>query len=319
MRSAINFLRKALNRSVSAGPFGNYHIYGGEAYAQNEQMQAVARVDLAADGFSVPGAELEAALDRMSSDPLATLDESSLSLKSGRLRATIPTTTDYPPTIYSREIDWKPLPGNLIAALRTACPFLIGTAGGWSAAIRLQDERLTVINNLCGIDVAIPGLVCAPSLLTEETAAFLLSQDPPESYGVKPGAAFLFRWKDGRSLHANLVDQVMPEQVEKIFASAGSEAPVALSPDWRAAFEDAAAITEDVIEIRSDAFYVGRGASKVKIEIETAVPEAHVSYWKTKVLAPMLTAATSWNPGAYPTPALFKGPGLYGLVSGIKR
>lgn len=318
MRSEIEFLKRALNRSPSAGPFGCYHIYGGVAYAQNEQMQAVVPFPEEAE-FSAPGAELEIAVSRMASEPFLDFSNGILTVKAGRLRATVPCVECEPPAIYSHDVEWVALPDNLIPAIRTALPFMIGNQMGWSSSIRLQDERLTSLNNKCGIDIGIPGLVCPPSLLTKELAEFLLATDPPAEYSFKEKTAFLFRWDDGRVLQVQLIDQVMPGAVETIFANAGQVAPTEITVDWRAAYEDAAAITESIVEVRSDSIRIGRGSSKVTIEVEAAIPEGHVSYWETKVLTPMLGTATHWNPAAYPKPALFKGPGLYGLVSGIRQ
>lgn len=318
MRDQIEFLKRALNRAPSAGPFGCYHVYNGRAYAQNEQMQASVAIDIA-DEFSAPGVDLETALSRMKNDLSVELDSGILTLRSGRLRATVPCVVIEPPPLYDHsQIEWAPLPSAFLPAIETACPFLIGVQQGWSSAIRLMDGRLTSINNRCGIDIAIPGLVCLPSLLTKECAEFLLSQAAPAQYAYKENA-FLFQWDDGHIIQFQLIDQKMPEKIDQIFASAGQLAPTEITADWRAAYEDAAAITESVIELRPDSIRVGRGSSKVIVELGTPLPDGHVSFWETKILTPMLTAATHWNPAAYPEKALFKGPGLYGIVLGIKQ
>lgn len=320
MREQIEFLKKALNRSPTAGPFGCYHIYNGVAYAQNETMQSSVPLVLGAD-FSAPGAELETALARMSSDPSVSFTDGVLALKAGRLSATVPCTAMEPPPLYEAPVggQWADLPDNFLAALKAGCPFIIGPQQGWANTIRLADGRLTVINNRCGIDVAIPGLECPSSLLTKELAEFLLSCPPPARYATKPKTAFLFEWDDGRSVHMQLVDSEMPAKIDQIFAAAGQDAPIAITPDWRAAYEDAAAIAESFIEVRADSISVGKGTSRVTIDAESGLPHDHVSYWETKLLTPMVAVATHWNPGAYPKAALFKGPALYGLVLGLKR
>lgn len=319
MRSQIEFLKKALNRSPSAGPFGCYHIYGGIAYAQNEKMQASTPLIIGAD-LSLPGAELETALSRMVADPTLVVDNGVVALKSGRLRATVPVVeVGAPPALYDPPEGWYDLPMGFVDALKAACPFLIGPQEGWANAIRLQDGRLTVINNRCGIDVAIPDLRCPPSLITKELADFVLSGSTPARYSAKPGTSFLFEWDDGSVVHAQLIDAAMPPKIDQIFAAAGNEAPIVITADWRAAYEDAAAIAESFVEIRAGSIAVGAGSSRITIDAEIDLPPDHVSYWETKVLDPMVGAATHWNPGAYPKPATFKGPGLYGLVLGLKR
>lgn len=316
MRNEIEFLKRAINRHTD-GPFGCYHVRGGLAWAQNEQMSAVTPIITQAE-FSVPAADLELALSRMASEPTAAVaHDGALSLKAGRLRATVPIVACEPPPTFSRDLEWKAFPPTLMFAIKVALSFTIGDAAGWPSSIRLMDGRVTSLNNRCGVDVAVTGLECAPSLIARETAEFLLSQEQPDHYFSDPGRALLFSWRNGRALKAQLVDQSMPEAVERILASAGRDAPVEITDDWRAACEDAMAIAEKTVEILPGAIRAERGSSNVEIEIETAV--AGATRWENKVLAPLLEHATHWNPAVFPKPAFFKGPSMYGLVAGIKQ
>lgn len=317
MHATIEFLKKALSRQPNAGAFGCYHISDGFIYAQNESLQAIAPFE-SSDRFSVPGEELEAALSRITGDPRLTFLNGELEIKAGRLRSTIPCQMDEPPPIFTREVQWLPMPEQLVPALKASVPFIIGNNQiGWTAGIRLTNGRLTTINNLCGIDIALPGWESPPSILTKEGAEFLLA-DPPRQYAIKQGAV-LFRWEDGRSVQEQLIDQAMPEMVGQIFSNAGPDAPVEITREWAEAFADAAALADDTIELRAKTLRVGRGASRVTIEVETDVPAGHASHWNAKVLAPMVAAATHWNPLGWPRPAFFKGPGLYGVVMGVKK
>jgi len=317
MHETINFLKRALSRAPNAGMFGCYHVSEGYMFAQNESLQAVVPLE-SSDSFSVPGEELEAMLARMHSDPHVEIGDGELRIKSGRLRGNIPCVPGTPPSIFTRDVDWLPLPDALVPALQKATQFLVGTSLiGWTGGVRLMDGRLTTVNNLCGIDLAVPGWQSTPSILTKDGAEFLMA-DPPCDYAAKAGA-LLFRWPDDRSVQCQLIDQVMPELVDDIFAKAGQDAPVEITAEWRDAFADAAAISDETVELHAGHLKVGKGSSKVTLEVSTAVPADHVSYWNTKVLAPMVAVATHWNPLAHPKPALFRGPGLYGVVMGVMR
>ena len=317
MRDTIDYLKRAINRANNSGPFGCYHIRDGTMYAQNDQMQAAAPVEIT-DNFSVPGEELEAAFSRMKSEPRLTLVDGHLIIQSGRLKSTIPIALSSMPDLYDHDgLGWTESPPALAPAIAASIPFLIGNQTGWTAGIRLMDSRLTCMNNRCGIDVAIPGWTSPPSLITKDCAEFLVT-NPPDEYAAKQGA-LVFRWADGRVMQAQLIDQQMPAAVDNIFAKGGTDYPVEISTDWRLAYEEIASLADSIIEIRPDLLCVGRGSSKITIEVETPVPEGHRSFWETKVLSPMVAVASHWNPGAYPGIAAFTGPSLYGVVSGIKQ
>jgi len=317
MHDIVSFLKRAINRNPSAGMFGCYHVAEGYMYAQNETLQALVPME-SLDSFSVPGEELEIALSRIKSDPHLSLVENHLVVKAGRLKATIPCVKGTPPAIFARDVEWLPLPEALVPALQAAVTFIIGNSAiGWTVGIRLMDDRVTTINNICGLDVAVPGWRSQPSLLTKEGAEFIIA-DPPTGYASKPGA-LLFHWDDDRSVQAQLIDQEMPSLVENVFATAGQDAPVSITAEWKEAFADAAAITDERVELRRDYLKVGRGTSSVIIDVQCDVPAGHLSTWSAKVLAPMVAVADSWNPAAYPKQALFRGPGMYGVVMGTAK
>lgn len=316
MRETIEFLKRALNRTPNAGVFGYYHIADGFAYAQNGHMQAVAPIDTS-ESFSVAGEELEAAFARITTEPHIEFKGTALVVKAGRLKATVPCIHCTPPGIASRaESEWKDLPQSVVPALIVASKFLIGTGQGWTQGIRLMTGRLTTVNNFCGLDIALPDWESPASILTKESVEFLAA-DPPGQYAHVPGG-LQFRWLDERSVQCQLIDQEMPKMVDEIFAKAGQDAVCEITPEWRSAFADAAAVTDEKIELCRTHMTAIKGATRITIDVETDVPEGHASIWSTKVLTPMVEIATHWNPNAWPSPALFRGNGLYGVVIGRK-
>lgn len=317
MRDLIEFLKGAINRQPIPGMFGCYHIADGFIYAQNLSMQASAPIEMT-DNFSVSAEELEAALSRSDSEPRIELKDKDLIVKVGRIRATIPIVEGTPPTMFSgADTEWLPVPESLVPSLVIGLKFLLGTGQGWTTGIRLMDGRLTVVNSFCGIDIALPGWQSPPSILTKDGAEFLIAH-PPEYYSAVEGG-LLFSWSDGRLLNCRLIDQEMPNVVDRIFADAGQDAPIEITDDFRSAFADALAVSEEKLELCSTHLTAYKGASRITVEVQTDIPKDHISVWTTKVLQPMIETASSWNPLSYPKPCLFRGGGLYGVVMGRSR
>lgn len=314
MKDTTTFLRPALTRN-DPGPFGCYHVKDGWMYAQNRALQAAAPTAMT-EAFSVPGEELETALDRMSDDLKIVLKDEILKITSGRLRAAIPITRAEPPPLYNADLTWRTAPPELATILKTALPFVLDTRRGWISCIRLMDNAATTINNKCGISIKFPAWQSPPSMLTKAVAEFLVA-NPPDYYSPVAGA-LCFKWADGRFLQSQLDVQQMPGAVDNVFANAGTETPTPITEEWRAAYADAAAMTESLVEIHPAFLRIKRGSSTVEIDIETQVPPDHFSMWETKVLDAMLQSATAWNPVAWPQPTLFVGAGFRGVVVGVR-
>jgi|HubBroStandDraft_4_1064222.scaffolds.fasta_scaffold00019_59 hypothetical protein len=314
MKDIITFLKPALTRN-DPGPFGCYHFNGGMVHAQNRALQAAAPTTLE-ETFSVPGEELETALDRMQGDLKIVLKDNTLKINSGRLRATIPVLRNEQPPRYNANLEWRSAPKELPTVLKTALPFVLDTRPGWISCIRLMDNSATTVNNKCGIDIEFPGWQSPPSMLTKDGAEFLVANSP-ELYASLEGA-LAFKWSDGRFLQAQLDVQQMPSAVDNIFANAGTEAATSITGEWRAAYADAAAMTESLVEVRRNHLTIKRGATVVEIDVETDVPPDHFSIWETKVLDAMLSCATAWQPIAWTRPTLFVGPECRGVVMGVR-
>jgi hypothetical protein len=316
VHEVIAFLKGAIFRSPNAGIMGCYSVSRTSISARKDGLQAGVALESAAE-FNVPAEEFEAALGRMREIQSLAYSGQDLTIKSGRLKATIQCVDGEPPALPAMPEVWKPAPPSLVPALKLAAPFL--GEQGWSAGVRLMDGRVTAIKNTAGIDIAVPGLELEPSLLPAEAAAFVIEQGAPESY-VREGGSLMFLWSDGRWARCQLLAAEMPEVVEKILDGAGEEAPIEITSEWREAFADAAALSDGVVSFAPNRLFSGRGAGRGVVEIETAgLPADFVSHWQVPVLEPVLACAARWNPAAYPRPALFVGEGLRGVVIGIRR
>jgi len=311
MHEIISFLKDAVTRGPTPGIVGCYIVRGGSIYARNQAMQA--GVAMASEvEFSVPADEFDAALGRMKEVQSLTVDNDSITIKAGRLKATIKCDTDEPPPLPNMPSEWLACPAGLTAALSLARPFL--GERGWSQGIRLMDGHVTALSNPSGIDISVEGLKLEPALITEDVAAFLITQGNPDEYHASEDA-LMFRWANGRWLRAQLLTDKMPD-VERLFAAAGDETPVAITPEWRQAYEDAAALSDGTVKLTKDGLHSLKGASSSVVEILTDVPNDHVSFWATKIFDPIVACAQSWNPAAHPSAALFKGHNLRGVVMG---
>lgn len=317
MLDAIEFLKGAISRGPTSGLFACYMVRDGQITARNEALFAGVPVDLFQYDLNIPGSELEAALGRMKTAPTVTMTDGGLVVKAGRLKTTLQCLEgeSLPPP--SMEQEWHPVPAALLAAIKAARPFTSDNAQQWTSGIRLMDERVTAVNNKAGIDIYVPDLALPASLITASVADFLTAGKPPAEF-VHIGNAILFRWANGCWVQAQLLAIEMPTVVEQVLDSAGLDAPVKITADWRAAYADASALADSVVEVHDDGIRGKRGSSMVEVEI--AVPGMPpTSWWETKVLDSIVDIATHWNPAAWPKPAFFQGDNLRGLISGIKQ
>lgn len=267
--------------------------------------------------MNIPAEELEAALARMANVDGISFDGNNVTIRGGRLKATIQCIDGEPPDVPAMPSEWQPCPAGLLPALALAAPFCADD--GWASGIRLMEGRITAINNASGVDVEVPALTLdVPAVLPQAAAAFLAACGAPAEYAVTEGA-LIFRWLDGRWLRCQMLVGAFPDMVDKILDSAGDVAPVAISPEWRNGYADASALSDGTITITPSTVSGTKGAGNGTVEIETAVPEGHRSHWATKRLDPVIACVQRWNPDAWPNVARFYGEGLRGVVIGVRR
>lgn len=319
MHDIIDFLKGAVKRGPNAalhGSMGCYNFGSGLVTSRNEAMQAGIMLD-AEISFIVPADEFEAILARMKSVTAMGFNNQTLTLKGGRLKATIQCIDELPLAIPEMPEDWFDTPSGFADALKLALPFVNDM--GWNSGIRLMDGRITAITNTAGIDITLPGLLLnEPISLPKGATEFLVAQGTPNHY-MPMGGSVMFKWADGRWLNAQLLAAGFPPSIDGIFEKANvPELLIELTPEWREAFADAAALAESAVDLTGTHLSSGKGAAGCEIEIETSVPEDHRSRWVVKTLQPVLDCATHWAPAMYPAPAQFVGPNLRGVVMGIK-
>ena len=315
MHDLIRFLKDVVTRTPGADIAGCYVVREGSIYARNMTLMAGVAMESEIE-FSVPAEELDLALARMKEVQSLTVEENTVTIKAGRLKSTIKLNPDEPSSLPEMPEEWLKCPAALIPSISAARPF-IGDRS-WSLGIRLAQDRVTAFSNLAGIDIEVPGLLMGtPALITETTAAFLVAQGAPSEYAPEENA-ILFRWPDGRWACTQLLTKRMPD-IEPIFAKAGTETSIIITAAMREAYADAAALSDGTVMITPNGFRALKGASTSDVEAPMALPEGHISYWSVKTLDAIMACATAWHPAAYPNASLFIGPGLRGVVAGVRR
>ena len=318
MHDIINFLKSAVLRGdARKNIMSSYHFGHELVTARNESLQAGIYMD-SPISFIVPAAEMESVLARIKEVTAINLADNMLTLKGGRVKASICCITDEPLTLQQTDTPWQPSPSGLAAALKLALPFVNDV--GWNAGVRMRGENLTAIKGTAGIDITVPGLGCADNISIPTGAAeFIIGQGDPAEYTIDKGC-LVVRWEDGRWLRAQLLATSFPESVDGIFdrAAAGANYLAELTAEWREAWDDAAALAEGTVEMTSACLYAVNGLARAEVQVASPVPEQNRSRWSVKIMEPVLAAATHWAPAAYPGPVVFIGPNLRGVVMGMR-
>lgn len=315
LQDSISFLKKSVTTGPSAGLLNCFFVKDGFIYSSNEYMQAGAIYNGPEGEYNIPSEELELAISRMKGEPTITLNTDHIVVKHDRLKSTIQIAIGEPPPLADMECEWRALPRGFIDALKKAIQFT--GDNGWTASVRLTDNRIVAINNRSGIDINFPGLIVgAPKHIATSSVEFLCASDDPIQYACTHNN-IMFRWPNERFARLQILASVMPESVDEILKGAQGETPHALTDDWRLAFEDIAALSDGDIELHKDGIEAKKGAGRAYVELPDPLITVR-SRWNVKVLEPMVKIATQWEPNKFPNACPFAGPGFVGLVMGVR-
>ncbi len=318
MHEVVNFLKDAVQRGQGAGTAGCYVVRDGAIYARNMALQAgLPWPDQSR--FTLPADALDAALSRMKEIDSITIEDDNVVLRSKRLRSTIKRIHEEPAPMpdFPPDEEWTPSPPGLARALQIASMFVGDRT--WQVAVRLSAGAATAFGPQAGVMIEVPGLdVPRPFLLPKETAIYIASQGDPDELTVETNTA-IFRWEDGRWIRTTFINDEMPDGIiRKILDEAGDEAKIQINDDWREALADASALSDDTVQLSASGFTAIKENVRSDVDLEVDVGTDHLSKWRAKRLADVFQVATSWNPEAYPQPALFLGEGLRGVVAGFQ-
>jgi hypothetical protein len=319
MRTALQWLHDALAAKDVAG-MKYYRIAGGEIRATDGRITA-GHPWPSADSFLVPGEEFEKVIKRMPGDITVTANEAStVTVKSSRFRGVISTLSigewNYPGV---EDSQWLPLPDGLLPVLRALRPFISDNATQqWALCVALENGWAYATNNVALAGAPCPQLGAVQALLPCWAVDFVTSRPDHLDAWAWTDHYVAFRWRNGAWMRSQLVVGEFPSKAAALVRSALDEQPTQnIGPEFRSAFLEIAGLAEDTILVYADRIESTFGKAIILGEAECEVPQgAPASIWGAKYLAPIMDGATHWSPGAWPKPAVFKGPVVSGYVVG---
>lgn len=321
LKDAIAFLKGAVARGMPGGAASAYTVHDGWIYAQSPAVLAAFPVPHMQGLYSMAADDLEGALARMPSEPELSAGDGTIILKSGRLRSSIQLMEADEPATTAGQIaagadnETQGVPDGLMRALATALPF-VSKNGTWQRGVRIEEGRVLAINNRCGIEISLSGFSPpAPSILTSECVAYLTKLDPPSTVRFA-GSYVLFGWPSTAWARCQAMAAEWPIVVDNILNGADDAAPVELTADWRASFDDVAALGDGNVELRAGGLFGRSTHAEHNSEFETGV--SRTTHWSLEALKPVFACAERWNPDAQGA-ARFTGAGLRGVVVGQRR
>jgi hypothetical protein len=272
--------------------------------------------------FLVPGMEFEKILGRLPGEIDIAAKEGSITVRSGRYRGTIQTLplTDW--SFPGVDVEWKPLPAGLPAALQALRPFISDNTGQqWAMSVALQDGWCYATNNIALGGVPCPGLGEVQALLPVWAVDFVIDRIEGLQEWAWTDHYVAFRWENGAWMRAQLIVGTFPEKAAELVRTALSQTPSqVIDDDFRDTFEKVADLAEDTIVIYADRIESTFGKARVVAQTTCEIPiDAPSSVWGAKFLIPAIKSATHWSPGMWPKPAVFRGPIVSGWVVGRRK
>jgi hypothetical protein len=326
LQEAIKFLKGAVARNLPGKAPSIYVFHEGWAYAQDSAITAAYPVPHLLGTFALAAEGVDAALSRFASEPTVGAGDGSITLKSGRTRSALKLMYADPPALTVPEDGWQPLPKGMITAFRMVLPF-ISEQGTWQRGARIKGNTISGFSNKSVIEIEVEDLdMCEVDndvldignhvVLGNDCLTYITSlSDEPTDFNLVRGALY-FRWASGANLRCQLLSTDWPDAVDNIQTQVGEDAPVVIDDNWRQAFADAAALGEGNVEVTSEGLISRTMHATNEIDLSTGVTVT--TRWMLDALEPVMKLATSWNPEAIDRRARFYGPGLRGVVVGLR-
>lgn len=268
--------------------------------------------------YVVEGRTFEALLGRMPSPPLAAeIGETTITFRSGRLRGSIAMLDS---SLWNCPVpgdSWRGIPDGLLDGLRELRPFLSDNASQiWATAIYAGPEGLFATNNVMMASSPVP--VEVPVLIPGWLVDFILYRKEGLVEWQITDQYVAFRWENGAWAHSLLIDAEFPIERADTLIQEMVEPDEEIHPDWREAFGNVSALSEEEIRLYPDRMTGGRKHLEVVEEVGTKPPTGGqpFSCFHPKFIAIMLTCATHWAPWIWPAPVPFKGERVRGILVG---
>lgn len=324
IKSTIKWINEALAVKDIGPAMTHYRIINGEICATNGLITA-AHPWPDDNEFLVSGIEFERILARMEgqeNDPVLTIGENNVEIRSGRFNGTIHTLSidswNYPGIDGA---NWLAIPDTLIDVLKTLRAFISDNPSQlWAGCVALEHGNAYSTNN-----IALAGRACPvgdiEALLPSTAIDFIMKRLPGLIQWAWTDSYVAFRWDNGAWMRAQLVIGKFPEKAAALVREAYDGQPTQeITDEFRAAFNDVAELAEDAIKIYADRIESKFKKSVIEANVSCEIPDgAECSIWGAKFLIPVIEQATHWQPSLWPKPAPFKGPNCAGFVVGRKQ
>jgi len=307
LTDAIGFVKDAAERSMPGGVPALYVFHGGFVHARSAAVVAAHPVDL--DGtFALPADDLDAALARLGDDPIIDAGDGTMILKKGRLRSQLKVLEAEVPVVFAAP-EWQGVPPTLMKALELVAPFA-SDEGTWQRGVHLADGRAAAINNRSAAESPVADLPDMDAILGDGAARYLPTLPEPSGWAVAANS-ISFGWPNGAWVRCQLVNASWPAIADRVMVSAGDEAPITLTEEWREAIDHLSALGDGAIRVMPQGLKAARSHSDAKVKFDTSATKS--TTWAADLLKQIAGVATAWNPDAE-GPARFIGEGLRGVV-----
>lgn len=320
MKQALAWVKDALAANDMLQYLTHYLVKDRFIFASNGRLLAAHPFPF--DGtFLVPGAEFEKVLGA-AKDPVLTLEGGIVHIKSGRFKGRIRTVdaSTWPLETQPEALtddQWND-PTDLPEALKRLRPFVSDNATQpWATCIGLHPGYGYATNNIVIARTKIPSAT-ASVLLPSWAVDFVLSRAAGLNGWATTPEALWFSWENNAWLKAQAVIGDFPPQAAAILQKSGRPTHE-ITPGWKEAFNRVASLVSDgdlYLEAKQIAGISGESMN-IEDEGDNPMPEGvERTVWDPKFLAPVIAVATHWNPAAWPSPAVFMGDKIGGVVLG---
>jgi hypothetical protein len=288
-------------------------------FAQSPALLAAYPVPHMLGTFGLAAADLESAIERMTTEPLVEAGDGTIILRSGKRRSSIDLFATEPPgSALGDDVAWLEPPAGLIRGLRTVLPFA-AKDGKWQRGVELRPGLVRAISSTSACLAEVEGLeVDSATAMTDNVVKFITTLPAEPSGWARLPGALAFSWPSGSWVRCQLSAYDWPHKiVDPIFAMSPEAGPVEVTDEWREEFADVERVGEGTVDL-SPTGMVGRSPHAVHhADFSTGV--AYTTRWNLATLAPVLKIANLWHPDTpHGKPAVFQGVGVRGVVIAIQ-
>ncbi len=320
MRNELLWLDDALATSNIVNDWTNFSFESDVIKATDGRIAASIPCETGMNCM-VPGKELLRVLNACDKEIKVSEDDTTLKVTAGRFRATLPKIAGDLPVNIPLDLDWKPVPADLVNCIRAVRPFVSEDATHlWAMGVILHGGYCIATNNTAFAATECENLSVDELILPAWAADFVLERDGLTHWAWDE-TFVAFKWESGAVMRSVLIDSRFPEKVLDILEAAKDDSSSEdITDDFKETFTRVSKLSDGVIDIYPDKVAGVGGAASVEEETTGfQVPEGFdKSTWSAKVLEIVLKVAQSWRPCDYPAPCPFKGERVFGVILGRK-